>query len=123
MSFKLPDTGKLYRGDTIHIYMTLTEDDEASNLTGWDLWFTAKKDLNDTDNAATTIQKRLGAGIVFIDQLVGQIKITLLPNDTSSNNVSITYVCDIQGKDPGGEIHTFDDGTMTISVDVTRATT
>ncbi len=123
MAFKLPETGKLYRGDTIHIYMTLVEDDLPLNLTGWDLWFTAKKDLNDTDNAATTIQKRLGSGIILIDILAGQIRITLLPNDTNSNNTSITYVCDIQGKDPSGEIHTFDDGTMTISVDITRAIT
>lgn len=124
MSFKLPvlSDDKLYRGDTIRIYMTLMDGDSAQDLTDFEeLWFTAKKVITDNDAAATTIQKTLGDGIEVLDAVEGRILITLDPADTANNTDTQKYVCDVQGRDDA-DIHTFDDGEMTITVDVTRAT-
>jgi nitrate reductase NapAB chaperone NapD len=123
VSFNLPvnTSKKLYRGDTIKIVATLTEGDSVQDLTDYDeLYFTAKKTITDADDLAGTIQKTIGDGVTILDPESGRIEIVIEPSDTANNTDTVKYVCDIQGN-IDSEIHTFDDGTMTISVDVTRA--
>jgi hypothetical protein len=123
VSFKLPVSSveKLYRGDTIKIWMTLTDGDTVQDLDELDeIYFTAKINISDADDAATTIQKTLADGITIQDAPTGLILITLQPEDTANNAETQKYFCDVQGKQ-GTEIHTFDDGEMLITVDITRA--
>jgi hypothetical protein len=124
MSFSLPETGKkIFRGDTIVIEFAVSQDGVALNLTGYSIWFTAKKQKSDNDTAPTAIQKTLSSGIVVLDAAAGHIKVTILPADTATLSADTTYVCDLQVKSGGGVITTVADGTMAITLDVTQAVT
>jgi len=123
MSFSLPPSGKkVYRGDTIVIDAIITQDSSPVNLTGYSIYATFKVNITDEDNAATTIQKSIGSGITVVNAATGQIRITLVPSDTSSNTTEITYKVDIQLKSATNVVSTPDDGTLTVSLDVTKTT-
>lgn len=120
-----PSSKKVYRGDTIIIEAVVTQDLATVDLTGYDIYATFKLLISDADNAATTIQKSLLGGvengIELIDAVAGEIKITLEPEDTIQNTATVKYLVDIQlMKD--GVISTPDDGTLTVSLDITEAT-
>ncbi len=117
--FKLPVTGKLFRGDTIIIQATVNQGGVAVDLTGYEIKFTAKKSISDNDSAG--IQKSVGSGIVVVNAARGEIDITIAPADTIQNTTDVTYVCDIQLK-KAGVISTVAIGTLTVSLDVTQAT-
>ena len=123
-TFTLPETGKrIFRGDTIILEGTVSQEGVAVNLAGHSIWFTAKPQITDTDAAGSTIQKTVGSGIVVVDAANGEIRITLSPSDTAGINNDTTYQCDVQIKNTStGEISTVARGTMVVERDVTQAT-
>lgn len=122
MSFSIPAAGKtLFRGDTIVIEGTVSQGGVPVNLTGYSIWFTAKKAITDADNATGAIQKTVGAGVEIVDAPNGQIRITLAPSDTATITQTTTYQCDVQLK-AAGVTSTPDKGTMTVEIDITQAT-
>lgn len=121
-TFALPQAGrKIYRGDTIVIEFAIAQDGVATNLTGYSIWFTAKKQLSDNDTSPSSIQKTIGSGITVLDAAAGHIRVTILPADTATLSAATTYFCDLQIKSAGGVITTVADGTIAIVLDVTQA--
>ena len=123
--FKLPATGEyLFRGDTIKIAATITDDNGLQDLTGYEIFFTAKVDIKDSDTAPNSIAKDLAGGITVVDAVNGEILIVLDPGDTSGIAADTTYVADIQIKKTATqEIFTAGKGTIQVTEDVTRRTT
>lgn len=108
------------RGDTIDLLVLVTRDNAAVDLTGADVWFTAKRSLRDADVDAV-VQKTIGNGIVVTDALAGEALVTIDPSDTNGFTRETRLFCDVQVIEPSGRITTVADGTLTITLDVTRA--
>lgn len=93
------------------------------NLTGCEMWFTAKKQINDTDSAAVFQLTQAGGQIVFTDAVNGVAEIT--PQVTSTNTLTADMVVywDVQIRTPGPnpKTHTPIRGAMLIKRDITRA--
>lgn len=123
ITFKLPEANDtIFRGDTVVIQMTITEDDIPMNLTGYSVWFTMKKVITDADAATGAIQKTVGSGIVLLDTVNGLIEITIAPGDTAPNDGVQKYEADVQIKHTAsGKIETVARGTITFEPDITRA--
>lgn len=113
---------EIVRGDTTFLDLTVTLAGVAQNITGWDLWFTAKHRVGDPDNQAV-IQKRLSTGgISVVSAAAGTAFVALLPGDTSSlPATTVKLFADVQGKDGAGNIYTLQRGTLTVLADVTDA--
>lgn len=109
-----------HRGDTIDLQVTITRDSAPVNLTGADLWMTAKNRLRDADVAAV-FQKSLGAGIVIVGAAsAGVALVTIDPADTDSLTRETVLYCDVQLLESSGRVTTVASGTLTIELDATR---
>jgi hypothetical protein len=106
-------------GDTQFIQITLTEDGEPIPLSGYTATFTAKLDLEDADNALTTLQKTLGDGIEFIDAVNGVLLITIDAEDTKDLEEDTTFYWDVQ-LSQDGDVFTVAMGTMKFVMDVSQ---
>lgn len=125
-TFTLPDPSsgkKLFRGDHIILEAAISQAKKALTITGYAIWFTAKPNISLPDGGSGVIQKTIGNGITVIDAIEGKIRITILPADTAGINLETKYECDVQVKSPTNEIFTVARGTVTVSIDVTQATT
>lgn len=109
------------RGDTIDLEVTVTRDGAPVDLTGADLWFTAKLKVKDADVDAVA-QKTVGSGITVTDAVNGEALITLDPADTDGLTKETTLYCDVQLVEASGRVTTVASGTLTILRDVTRVT-
>lgn len=115
------------RGDTEIYKLTVTDALGAEvNLDGSTLWFTVKVDQDDPDDLAvinkTTIS---GQGIEIATQsgsTLGVAEITLDPEDTSRMLAPFTYHYDVQWQTPVGAVTTVENGTFSLTADVTRTT-
>ena len=126
-------SAKRTRGDTIHITVSITQTVNGVTsplpLTGYTVWFTAKLQYSDPDNLAV-FQKKSGLTntdgsnqIDFTDINGGKVQVNIMPQDTANLiDDSTTLVCDVQVKDPTGEVFTPATGKLTITGDVTRTT-
>lgn len=105
------------RGDSLVFRFTFTYADTglAVNISNWTIWFTLKKNEDDTDNNAI-VQKQF---TTFTDPTNGKTTITAAtPSET--NNLLGKYLFDVQYKDNSGTVRTPDYGTINFSRDITR---
>jgi len=116
----------MYRGDTLKHSTTLRDSSGvAQNLTGWKVWWTVKQYVSDPDNQAVHFAASDdGSGDIAVsDAPNGKVAISMPPVKTVAfPDEAVTVVYDIQGKDAGGVVRTFEVGTIIVSPDVTRAT-
>jgi hypothetical protein len=124
------------RGDTLvfdlQVFQPIagTSQQVPANITGWFVWFTVKRYVQDADNmavaAVTTTPTSVppGGSITIVDAFSGKLEVTmpaaatlLLPDGGTTK-----LVYDVQVKDLLGRIFTVDAGTIAVTPDVTRAT-
>lgn len=103
-----------YRGDTYPILLTITEDDEALNLTGWTVFLTVKENEDDLD-ANAKISK---TNTVHAEPLAGKTRFVLTATDTAE--LAGIYYFDVQVKRADGTIFTAVKGIINFSKDITR---
>ena len=110
---------ELIRGDDTFYYLTFTdENDQAINITGWKIYFTAKTNVTDTDENAVIKKDVIDP---HEDPLHGIGVIHLTTTETS---VAIgKYFYDIQIKKSTGEIFTLLAGELRVNQDITTRTT
>ncbi len=120
MSFKA-NLSPLYRGDTREFAFEFTDSaGEPVNITGHELWFTMKQNMNDEDSEAVFQRK-----IVFPDcpqSLQGEAVLTLTSAETDLF-VPGVYVFDFQRVIPDNPpvVKTLMSGKITILPDITRS--
>ena len=77
---------EIIRGDTVSLNMTFTDDDNAPiDLTGYTIFFTVKKDMNDTD-AQAVIAVNTTTG-----DATGKVTIDLTSDDTDVTEGAYHY--------------------------------
>lgn len=108
------------RGDTAIFTMTVNAYSGAYlDLTGAEVWFTAKYGWNDTDDEAV-FQKTVGDGVTITDPTNGEIEIQLEQADTATIVDSVRLRYDVQVRDVSGGIYTVASGLLKVVPDVTR---
>ena len=111
------------RGDDETYELTiLAADQQPVNLTGAQLWFTAKRSHHHSD-AEAIIRKTIGAGITVVDAAAGRADVKVDAADTAGLPADqLQLVWDCQLKDASGQVSTVDSGRLVIVPDVTVAT-
>lgn len=93
----------------------------ANGILGWTFWLTAKYDYSDAD-AAAAIQKLPASWTIQVhgdSTTAGVVFCTINPADTAAlPPYQVTLVFDVKAKDESGRIFSVDDGTLTVSPDV-----
>ena len=114
---------EITRGDTRTLDVTCFQPDgvTALDITGFDLWWTAKRTTGDPDPGVMQKTTATG-GIAVTGAASGLATVTIDPADTSALPGVTQLVWDLQARDPAGRIHTLASGTLTVLADVTRAT-
>lgn len=107
----------VYRGDEFSMQLEFKDEDGVViDITGWTIFFTVKKKLDDPDTAA-----KLSVTVSPTDPTNG-IALVTVPN-TETDNLSGVYYYDFQFKKADGTIQTLVSGGITFEKDVTRRTT
>jgi len=109
----------LTRGDDEILSLTFTQDGSPIDITGWTIFFTAKKNIEDEDDDAV-----LSIDVtVHTAPLVGETEIPILSAET--DDLEGPYFYDIQYKDDSVVpiIKTVLQGQIIFKRDVTRRTT
>lgn len=117
---------QMYRGDSFVFDVQVKQPTGAAiDITGWTMWFTAKRYVSDPDNQAVIRQDNGAlAGIVFTDAVNGKAEVTVAPIATRQfPDVEDVLVYDVQVKDLLGHVFTVEFGTLAVTPDVTRAIT
>jgi hypothetical protein len=94
------------------------------NLTGYQLWFTAKKHSLDPDSQAVAQLDNMSIGGIVITLAVnGTGTATMQPAATFNfPDGPVRLLYDLQAKDPTGLVTTIESGTLTVVPDTTRRT-
>lgn len=110
MNFKFP------RGDDQVLALEFTENGAVKDITGWTVYFTLKKNIDDADENAV-LKKDV---TTHTDPTNGKTEIPLL--NTETDTLEGLYFYDIQYKDVATPaiIKTVLSGQMTFTKDVTR---
>jgi hypothetical protein len=113
----------MYRGDTKVVQLTISGLG-ASGLTGYSFWFTAKNNYSDADVDAVIAKSGADFTVVTVGDANtdGVVTVKILPADTSGlpdYDVQLHY--DAQAEDSNGNVTTLATGTLTVKVDVTKA--
>lgn len=121
MSFQLV----MKRGDTTPFLITITDyAGQRIDLTGYTVWLTAKRSVDDSDVNAVFQLSTTNAKIVLSDQTAaatkGQAVAKPAAADTSSLSIDETLFFDVQIR-LGTDTFTPVDGIITIVRDITRA--
>lgn len=109
------------RGDTVRLPVVVTRPAGGAvvDLSGCSLRFTAKRKRKDADADALLV-KTIGSGILISDAPAGLAVILIDPADTNAYTKQIALQCDLQLVEPDDTITTVADGTLTVTLDVTR---
>ena len=114
-----------YRGDTKKIKFNFTDNTDPQNpvvvdITGWEIWFTLKHDIDVSDYNADAQVKHIVGSDPSDDPVNGFAILTLTPSDTSGLAVG-EYHYDIQRVIPGvtPDVRTVDKGLVNVLQDVT----
>lgn len=107
----------IIRGDTADIEVQISQDGTPVNITGYTVFFTAKKNLSDADNSAA-IKKDITS---HSDPTNGKTIVSLAPADTASLAVG-KYHWDLQLKSGSGAISSVSKQMLEIVEDVTIRT-
>lgn len=113
------------RGDTKTVQFTVSNL-PPTGLTGYTFWFTAKKQISDTDLQAVFEKTSANADFTVTtngsNTVNGVVTCTINPTDTQNlPDYDVDLLYDFQVKDQSGNVTTSADGTITVSPDVTRA--
>ena len=110
----------IYRGDTTRLNLLVVLAGAAYDLTGHNIWFTAKQSFLDADVSAVFQKSTTGGGIVITSALNGRAQITISPIDTEGlTNIKSLLVYDCQVESPGGDVYTVSYGNLIVLPDVT----
>ncbi len=112
-------------GDTRLLQFVVEVNAVAQDISSWSkFWFTGKRSAEDADLAAIFQRTDLlGGGIVRTVPASGIVTVTIAPANTSGlGEKPELLLCDLQGKDGGGNIWTLASGTLFVWPDVTQAT-
>ena len=118
---------EMFRGDSFIFDVQVFQNDGCTpqNISGWTVWFTAKRYISDADSQAVV---QLGTalpltGIVLTAPTNGEAEVTIPPFATSRFPDSpTTLVYDVQVKDPlTSRVFTVEIGRLIVRPDVTRA--
>lgn len=107
---------KFYRGDDQVLSLEFTENGAVKDITGWTIYFTLKKNIDDADTAAVLKKDTT----THTDPTNGKTEISLL--NTETDVLEGLYFYDIQYKDVATPalVKTVLNGTMNFMKDVTR---
>lgn len=110
----------MQRGDDASFTITVLNADGVTpeDLTGADLWFTAKDRRSDADPG---VFQKTGAAAVIVDGPNGIARVDLAAGDTSAFTEPRTLYWDLQAK-AAGKVQTLAFGKLYVRTDVTRAT-
>ena len=92
------------------------------NITGFRIWFTMKKQVEDADPGVTQLDNLALGGVLITTPINGQYQVTiptLATRGMQDGQWSLLY--DVQVKDAGGAIVTVDFGAMIVNPDITLA--
>jgi hypothetical protein len=118
-----PFSFRLYRGDTAALSVAVKKPDDTDyDITGCELFFTAKYDRDMPDSEAQIKKDSVEGGIGIIDAVSGEAVIILDPDDTKDLETGVPYFCDVQVKTSLGAIHTAAIGRILLLDDATRRT-
>lgn len=112
----------MYRGDTPIWNLAVVDSTGAPfDLTGYTLYFTAKRQISDADPGV--FQLTTGAGITVTNAAGGLATIQPRRADTNTLTEDASLFYDIQVSEIAGSLETFtvDRGTLLITRDITRA--
>lgn len=110
-------TLEIKRGDSVSYTLFFRDEDGVIiDITGYEIRFTVKEKITDTDATALTngISKTI---TTHTNPSNGETAISLTPTDT---NLIGSFVFDIQVKDVSGNITTILEGIINFSKDVTQ---
>jgi hypothetical protein len=112
----------MFRGDTL-VFDGVAEESggDPQDLTGCTLWMTAKNQKSDLD-ADAVIAVESGSGIEVVSAAAGTFTVTIAATLTADLTKRSLLHYDVQLKDATGQIYTVDSGTITVELDITRAT-
>src|SRR3990167_3636554 len=99
---------QMFRGDHRTINLRFTKNGVKQNISGWTIYFTAKRKLTDTDPQAI-FQKNTtsGSGLTIMDAPNGLAEVAVVPVDTSGlEDSEVALICDVQAKDTSGQVAT-----------------
>jgi hypothetical protein len=102
-----------YRGDDFIRTIEFTEDNEPLSIVGWVVYFTVKRNPDDTDDDAI-IKKDITE---HSDPSGGITKITVPKSET---NYLGEFYCDIRVKNADGIVKTMDKGSIKFIRDISR---
>jgi len=107
------------RGDSLVFRLTFTYTDTGDkvNISAWKIWFTLKKNEDDSD--ASAIVKKYFAS--HTDPTNGKTTITAATAEETYNLLG-KYFFDIQYRDGSGIVRTPDSGIINFTRDITRTT-
>jgi len=92
------------------------------NISGFRIWFTMKKQIEDADPGVTQLDNLVLGGVLLTTPLNGQYQVTIPTLSTRGMQDGIwTLPYDVQVKDGAGIITTVDFGSMIVNPDVTLA--
>lgn len=107
---------RIFRGDTHTIPLKFTQDGANVNITDWIIFFTIKKNADNTDENAD-LKKDI---TTHANPTQGETEILLTSSETEK--LCGTYDFDIQYKDESDNIKTVIKGKIAFDKDVTRRT-
>lgn len=109
-------------GETANIDGAVTVGGVAQNITGWLIWFTAKRRVSDLDAAAVIQHSTITSGVTITNALSGLFTVTLAPADTSGlPEQRLKLFADIKGRDGGNNEWVLAKGTLVIRPVATNA--
>ena len=112
---------EMVRGDSLILRLEVSREGQPEDITGAQIWMTAKKLLTDADPGV--FQKTVGSGVVIDDPTQGKAKITISPADTAAlvaTGEKETLFYDVQVK-YAGNTFTVKSGKLIVKKDVTVA--
>ena len=105
---------KLIRGDDQVFALKFKQGGVAKDITGWTIFFTLKRDKDDSDDDAI-IEKTV---TTHTNPTQGETEFSI--TDTETDSLQGIYYYDVQYKDTTPNIKTVMIGTMSFEKDVTR---
>lgn len=112
--------------DLVYTASVTDENDDAYDLTGATLWFTAKRRRTDADDDAIVklywVSGGANSGISVSDAATGVATVRMTPSQTA-DFVQAAHFWDLQLADSGGTVRTVDSGILMVMPAVTTRTT
>lgn len=114
---------RMVRGDDYEfdVFVTDSASGDAEDLTGTELWFTAKRTYYEADGVAP-ITKEIGDGITVLDAAGGQARVLIEAADTEDFTQREVLRFDVQWRDSNALLHTIQSGDLIVEMDVTQRT-